>query len=146
MCAPCSRPIHLESTQLNSTRPKLASTQLPLNSTQRTSTQLDPTQLRSSQTNSTQLKSSQTQRRRRRLQTDPRECNALAEAYTCCLSADGLSLGGKNLPTLEKMLCPPNGEADSDFMTLDPALIGAGTSERAKWGGDEGVVREIERE
>lgn len=40
------------------------------------------------------------------------------------------------------MLCPPNGEADSDFMTLDVALIGAGTSDRANWGGDEGVVRD----
>lgn len=38
------------------------------------------------------------------------------------------------------MLCPPNGEADADFMTLDPALIGAGTSDR-DWGGDEGAVR-----
>eukprot|EP00903_Cladosiphon_okamuranus_P015217 g14064.t2 len=73
----------------------------------------------------------------------PRECDALAEAYTCCLSADGLSLGGKNLPTIGKMLCPPNGEADSDFMTLDPALIGAGTSERADWAGDEGVLRTV---
>ncbi|CAM9255832.1 unnamed protein product [Scytosiphon promiscuus] len=76
--------------------------------------------------------------------SDPRECNALAEAYTACLAADGLSLGGnrKNLPSLEDMLCPPNGEADADFMTLDPALIGAGTSER-DWGGDEGALRTV---
>ncbi|CAB1120708.1 unnamed protein product [Ectocarpus sp. CCAP 1310/34] len=71
--------------------------------------------------------------------SDPRECNALAEAYTYCLAADGLSLGGNNLPSLEEMLCPPNREADGDFMTLDTALIGAGTGER-NWGGDEGAV------
>ncbi|CAM9536402.1 unnamed protein product [Pylaiella littoralis] len=74
--------------------------------------------------------------------SDPRECNALAEAYTSCLAADGLSLGGKNQPSLEQMLCPPNGEADADFMTLDAALIGAGTSER-DWGGDEGALRTV---
>lgn len=71
--------------------------------------------------------------------TDPRECAALAEAYTSCLAADGLG-PGKNLPSLTTMLCPPNGEADSDFMTLDPGLIGAGTSER-DWEGEEGAVR-----
>ncbi|CAM9192424.1 unnamed protein product [Ectocarpus sp. 6 AP-2014] len=74
--------------------------------------------------------------------SDPRECNALAEAYTCCLAADGLSLGGNNLPSLEGMLCPPNGEADGDFMTLDTALIGAGTGGR-NWGGDEGALRTV---
>lgn len=37
------------------------------------------------------------------------------------------------------MLCPPNGEADSDLMGLDAALIGAGTSER-DWEGEEGAV------
>ena len=55
------------------------------------------------------------------------------------MAADGLG-PGKNLTSLGKMLCPPNGEADSDFMTLHPGLIGAGTSER-EWGGEEGAVR-----
>ena len=72
---------------------------------------------------------------------DPRECDALAKAYTACLAADGI-IAGKNLSSLEKMLCPPNGEADADFMTLDAALMGAGTSRR-EWEGEDGAVRKL---
>lgn len=43
------------------------------------------------------------------------------------------------MPSLENMLRPPNGEADGDFMVLDAAIIGAGTSER-DWQGGEGAV------
>ncbi|CAM9538956.1 unnamed protein product [Ascophyllum nodosum] len=73
------------------------------------------------------------------LASDPRECDALAKAYTACLAADGI-IAGKNLSSLEKMLCPPNGEADADFMTLDAALMGAGTSRR-EWEGEDGALR-----
>lgn len=61
---------------------------------------------------------------------DPRECDALAEAYTSCLAADGFGPGAR-LPSLEAMLCPPGGEADADMMTMDAALVGAGGTSRS---------------
>lgn len=72
---------------------------------------------------------------------DPRECDALAAAYTACLAADGV-IGGRASPStsLETILSPPNNEADVDFMTLHTVLIGAGTDER-KWEGEDGAVR-----
>lgn len=72
---------------------------------------------------------------------DPGEYRSLAEAYTGCLAVDG-AISGSRLLSLEAVLCPPNGEADTDFMSLNPQLIGAGGpgSER-DWEGEEGVVR-----
>lgn len=83
-------------------------------------------------------------RARWRWRADPGECRALAEAYTVCLAGDGFASGARS-PSLETVLSPPNSEADTDFMTLNPALVGVGGSgsDRA-WGGDEGAVRRRE--
>lgn len=77
------------------------------------------------------------------MHTDPRECDALAAAYTACLAADGVMNGRASPSTsLETILGPPNNEADVDFMTLHTVLIGAGTDER-KWEGEDGAVRGV---
>lgn len=61
-------------------------------------------------------------------------------AYTACLAADGL-VPGARMPSLAAMLCPPNGEGDADFMTVDPALVGAGGANSDRdWEGEEGAV------